>query len=440
MNSVVQKLESLLPSSDIVQWEKIEGTRKAQISQAIAPGTTLDCIVYPQTEEELAQVMAYAYQQRWGVLPCGSASKLGWGGLVDGVNLVISTERLNRLIAHAVGDLTVTVEAGMKFAELQKILAQQSQFLALDPAYPEDATVGGIVATAWGGSLRQRYGGVRDMLLGLSFVRSDGQIAKAGGRVVKNVAGYDMMKLFIGSFGTLGIVSQVTFRVYPLPEASATVVLTGTAEGIAAATKTLLASALTPTAVDLLSTQIVASLGLGEGIGALARFQSVSPSVKEQCARWLEVGQHLGLQGALYSDADDAELWQKLQEQMWASHTETAIACKIGVLPTAAATILTHLQMHVPSVMCLIHAGSGLGLLRCNGDVVETTAIAFLQQMRSLCESHGGFLTILEAPHSLKQQLEVWGYTGNALDLMQKIKTQFDPENILSPSRFVGGM
>ena len=431
MNSVAQKLKSILSNSTIIPWEDAKVARKSEISQAVTRSTTVDCLVYPDTLEELALVMTFAHQQRSRVLPCGSGSKIGWGGLVDGVNLVVSTERLNRLIDHAVGDLTVTVEAGMKFAELQKILAQQGQFLPLDPAYPETATIGGIVATASAGSWRQRYGGVRDMLLGLSFVRSDGQIAKAGGRVVKNVAGYDLMKLFTGSFGTLGIISQVTFRVYPLLELSGTVVLIGTAEGIAAATKTLLASALTPTAVDLLSQTLVAKANLGEGMGLIVRFQSVAASVKEQSARLLEVGQHLGLQGTIYSDADESKLWLLLQEQMWISPQDAAVTCKIGVVPSSSAAILAE----IPSLLCLIHAGSGLGVVQ-----FDSTDVKPILEMRSRLSSQGGFLTILEAPIALKQQLDVWGYTGNALDLMRKIKTQFDPENILSPGRFVGGI
>jgi glycolate oxidase FAD binding subunit len=354
------------------------------------------------------------------------------------IDLVVSTERLNRIIEHAVGDLTVTVEAGVKFTDLQNVLTKTNQFLPLEPAYPQDATIGGIVATADSGSLRHRYGGIRDMLLGLSFVRSDGQIAKAGGRVVKNVAGYDLMKLFTGSYGTLGIITEVTLRVYPVPEASGTVVLTGEAEAIASATKTLLASALTPTAFDLLSTQLVSQLSRGQGIGLIVRFQSVSESVKEQSSRLLEVGQQLGLSGTFYTEADEVKLWQQLPEQIWESTQPPAITCKIGVSPTAAVATLTKLDtLTSSSGLGLIHAGSGLGLLRL--DPTVTTPQTILDLRRS-CQDQSGFLSVLEAPISLKQQLDVWGYNGNALEIMRQIKQQFDPKNLLSPSRFVGGI
>ncbi|NWF61898.1 MAG: FAD-binding oxidoreductase [Fischerella sp.] len=421
---------SIVGENAVCSWENLTANQQQLISQAIIPGSLPSCIVYPRTTEQLAEAIAQANHNQWRVFACGSGSKLSWGGLVKGVDVVISTKHLNKLIDHAVGDLTVTVEAGMKFSDLQAILAKANQFLALDPVAPESATVGGIIATADTGSLRQRYGSVRDQLLGITFVRADGKIAKAGGRVVKNVAGYDLMKLFTGSYCTLGVISQVTFRVYPLPEISGTVVLTGTAEDVSQAAATLRGSALTPTQADLLSMQLVSELGLGKGMGLIARFQSIAESVKEQSNRLVEVGQQLGLQGTIYAGADEADLWQRLRESMHVSSSESAITCKIGVLPTAAVEILMQAQKG------LIHIASGLGVLRFESEAEVERVLG----MRSLCENHRGFLTILTAPVAVKQKLDVWGYTGNALGIMRRIKAQFDAKNILSPGRFVGGI
>jgi len=439
MKAIVQELQPIVGDA-IYTRESLKPVWQERIAKVNTPENFPSSIVYPSTTEELKNVISCAHSHNWRVLPCGNGSKLGWGGVGKNVDLVVSTERLNRIIEHAVGDLTVTVEAGVKFADLQEILLKTGQFLPLEPAYPQDATIGGIIATADSGSLRHRYGGVRDMLLGISFIRSDGQIAKAGGRVVKNVAGYDLMKLFTGSYGTLGILTEVTLRVYPVQEVAGTVVLTGDKEAIASATKTLLASALTPTAVDLLSTQLVTQLSLGEGIGLIVRFQSISESVKEQSSRLLDIGQKLGLQGTLYSDsdADEAKLWQSLPEQIWNTPQQPAITCKIGVLPTASVTTLTQLDTQTsPPGIGLIHAGSGLGLLRLDPATVTPQTIV---ELRHHCQAQNGFLTILEAPISIKQQIDVWGYTGNALDIMHKIKQQFDPKNLLSPNRFVGGI
>ncbi|MBX9258428.1 FAD-binding oxidoreductase [Desmonostoc muscorum CCALA 125] len=408
-------------------WENVELNQQKRIQRAIASGNLPSCIVYPRTQEQLAAVLATAHKNNWRILPFGSGSKLSWGGLAKGIDVVVSTERINQLIEHAVGDLTVTVEAGMKFSNLQALLANSRQFLALDPTAPDSATIGGIVATGDTGSLRQRYGSVRDQLLGITFVRADGEIAKAGGRVVKNVAGYDLMKLFTGSYGTLGVISQVTFRLYPLQEASATVVLTGKAEAVSQAADTLRGSALTPIQADLLSTKLVSSLGLGKGLGLIARFQSISESVKEQSNRVVEVGQKLGLDGAIYVDGHEASLWERLQERIHSPVQESVITCKIGVLPTAAVGILSQVEFG------LIHISSGLGLLQ-----LEDKNQLLLMRLRT--QAYSGFLTILEAPVGVKEQVDVWGYTGNSLGLMRGIKEQFDSKNILSPGRFVGGI
>ena len=426
-----EELQSIVGTAGICLRQDTEAFWQERVEKAVAPGTSIACTVYPNTQEELAALIACARQNRWRVLPCGSGSKLDWGGLVEGVNIAVSTARLNRLVEHAVGDLTVTAAAGMKFADLQAVLGAVGQFLPIDPAYPQQATLGGIIATADTGSLRHRYRGVRDLLLGITFVRSDGKIAVAGGRVVKNVAGYDLMKLFTGSYGTLGIISQVTFRVYPLPESSGTVILTGEAGALAQAAQILLSSALTPTAVDLLSPDLVTKLGLGKGTGLIVRFQSIAESVQQQSARLLEVGEKLGLQGTKCSENDEHQLWQRLPETMWNCNTKSAIFCKIGIRPSEAVKAINEL----PIQDALIHAGSGLGVLR-----FETATAETLLQVRQKCEAKGGFLTVLVAPTDIKQELDVWGYTGSAIDLMRRIKQQFDPENILSPHRFISGI
>ena len=435
----IQELETIVGKYNISLWENIDQSKKQQLSQAIAPDNTINCIIYPETQAQLSDVVACCAQNNWVILTCGSGSKLHWGGLVkvDPTThyqeiIVVSCDRLNGLIEHAVGDLTVTVEPGIKYAELQATLAKTGQFLAIDPAYPETATLGGIIATADTGSLRQRYRGVRDMLLGISLVRSDGKIAKAGGRVVKNVAGYDLMKLFTGSYGTLGIISQVTLRVYPIQEASGTVVLVGERDHIAKATQTLLSSALTPVAVELLSTNLVKELDLGKAVGLIVRFQTVIGSVEEQLQKLLEVGNSLGLNCTRYCDYE-VELWNKLKQKIWHSHRKTEIICKIGVMPNQAVKTLN--QVALETGLGLIHAGSGLGELHFNSVNPET-----ILELRQWCESIGGFLTVLAAPLEIKQKLDVWGYNQNGLDMMRRIKQKFDPQNILNPHSFVGGI
>lgn len=445
----IQGLETIVGAEGMHPWETINPEQQAQFQRAIGGNhpkeSALNCtshLIYPPTQAQLALVLQEANQHDWQVLPLGAGSKLDWGGVVGGRKeaaqplVAVSTAHLNRLIEHAVGDLTVTVEAGMRFAELQTILAKAGQFLAIDPSYPEQATIGGIVATADTGSLRQRYGSVRDMLLGISFARSDGQIVKAGGRVVKNVAGYDLMKLMTGSYGTLGILTQMTMRVYPLPKASQTVLLSGGAEAIAQATATLLGSALTPAAIDVLSASVVRQLGLAQSLSVAVRFQSALASVQEQTRRLVEVGQALGVSCATLSDAEDADLWQRLREQMTPVDRDKTITCKIGVRPSRAIDLLEQIDRVTVDWFGQIYAASGLGRLVLDASIQPET----LLKIRSLCQANSGFLSILQAPTALKYQLDIWGYSGNALDLMLKLKQQFDPKALLSPHRFVGGI
>lgn len=433
MNAIAKEFQKILDDDSAIEWDALDRDTRASFQRAFPPDSPPDCILYPHTVEQLAEAVAWAAKQHWPVLPCGSGTKLDWGGIPRGIRAAISTRHLDRTIERAVGDLTVTVEAGMKLSDLQALLATDNQFLALDPSYGDRATLGGIVATADTGSWRARYRGVRDQLLGLSFVRADGELVKAGSRVVKNVAGYDLMKLLTGSFGTLAAIAQVTFRVYPKPPTSGTVVLSGEADAIAQATQTLFGSALTPTAVDLLSPGLARSLDLGEQVALLIRFQSIPESVRQQGDRAIAVGETLGLHATAYPDDSDAALWQQLREQIDNGSREGAIACKIGVRPSAAVRTAVAIDESLGrSSFGWIHATTGIGRL-----CTHTESTSSLRQVRSHCEANGGFLSILCAPLSVKTQLDIWGYTGNALEITRKIKQKFDPDSILSPHRFL---
>ena len=434
---MIAELENLVePNSDIISWENAPQNWQEKIARSISNQNPPNYIIYPNNSETLSKIIKYAYTQELSIMPCGSGSKISWGGLKKDIRLVVSTQKLDRIIEHAVDDLTVTVEAGVKLTDLQNRLEDKNQFLALDPAYPEDATIGGIIATADSGSWRARYGGVRDMLLGISFLRADGAIAKAGGRVVKNVAGYDLMKLFTGSYGTLGIFQQATFRLYPLPETSTTMLLTGQNEAIATAIQTLLNSTLTPTAADLLSSGLVKALEIGtENASLMVRFQSIPESIQEQTKTLESIAKHLNLKTSLYRDADEQKLWQRLQQIIRIPGSTNSITCKIGVLPTAAVETLNLLaKLTEGSGFASIGVKSGLGYLNLERSL-ET-----IKKIRFYLENNCGFLTVLEAPNNLKKEIEPWGYTGNSLRIMEKLKQQFDPKNILNPGCFVGGI
>ncbi len=440
MNAIAPSPFDLLPASAITAWADLPSFQRQIVEQGLELGALPQYWLQPETEAQLATVLAAATAHRCPVLICGSGSKLSWGDLGQSVTWVISTARINRLIENATGDLTVTVEAGMQFAQLQAILAEHRLFVALDPTYPDQATMGGILATADAGSLRHRYGGVRDLILGFQFLRADGQRAKAGGRVVKNVAGYDLMKLFTGSYGTLGVMTQVTLRTYPLPEAYQTVVLTGELDRLTQGAQKLTHSTLTPIAQDWLSAQAIVQTmasGWGEVGPVLAlRFGTVTASVQEQVETVQQFAQTWGLGVEVLGGNQEIEFWQHLSQPQSPRDADAILLCKLGCVPTSAPILFAQVQALDPEAHLILHSGSGLGHLRGRAAVWGQAQV---EQLRSHCQEQGGFLSVLEAPRSLKEQLNIWGYQGNALPLMQRIKDQFDGDRLLNPGRFVVG-
>ena len=430
--AIAIKLKSIIDTNtELVELKDADRYWQTEIDRAIVETDKPIYLVFPQTIDALAKIVKQASRQQWRILICGNGSKLTWGGLSRDIDLVISTQKCDRLIEYAVGDLTVTTEAGMKLDDLQARLRAHGQFLPIDPNQG-DATLGGIVATGDTGSWRQRYGGVRDLLLGLSFVRADGEIAKAGGRVVKNVAGYDLMKLFTGAYGTLGVITQLTFRTYPLIATSQTLVLTGEADSIAQATQSIRNSSLTPVAMDLLSAVVLERLDLGVETGLIIRWQTIPESIEQQLETVKAIARKLNLSTSDYREETEIDLWQKCATITNIPTSDTSVTCKIGIAPNAAVNFLQLKQVIDRHVAVRVHASSGIGQLQLDGadEQIITT-------MRSYCQQNHGFLTILDAPKVFKQQIDIWGYSGNALKTMQAIKDCFDPQDILNPGRFL---
>jgi glycolate oxidase FAD binding subunit len=474
--AIADSYTELLGAENVVTYEYLAPMLKKRINSSIAPDSapkanqaadhSICCVVYPESQLQLSEAIALAHEHKWRVLPCGNGTKIDWGGLASGAEVVVSTSKLNKLIEHASGDLTVTIEAGINFIELQSILAETGQFLAIDPAYARRSTLGGIVATANTGSLRHRYNSVRDMCIGISFVRYDGAIAKAGGQVVKNVAGYDLMKLMTGSYGTLGVISQLTFRLYPLPEASGTVIVKGSNEAIARLRTELLNTTLTPTVVDVFSSAAMAHLDYGKSLGLAIRFQTIPASIKEQCDRVQQLAKSVQLAKPLevnvIEDSAEIDTWQAITNLYWHGDRENytrpnsalpqPIVAKIGVLPDQACLLITEIEAIVAEKLphltayVRIHASSGLGILRLQptentGEDYDYQAIMALKQaiekIRYLASRKEGFLSILEAPVALKQEIDIWDYAPDTLALMKKLKHEFDPQGMFSVDRLV---
>jgi glycolate oxidase FAD binding subunit len=453
LNSVIiQQFQSLLEPGAVVAWEDLPAFDQQRIRAAIAPQSPLPaCVVSPPHGLALQEVVRCCARNQWPLLIQGQGTKLHWGAGVKGAAVVISTQHLTQWVDHAAGDLTLTAESGLPLATAQERLHSQGQFIALDPLY--GGSLGGLVMTASAGSLRHRYGGVRDMVLGVEFVRSDGEKVKAGGRVVKNVAGYDLMKLLTGSHGSLGLITQVTLRLYPLPETWGTIVLTGSLASLQEATQTLRRSALTPVAFDLISAPVVEQLGLGDQDpaksplhGLILRFGTLQATVTEQMAAVQSLGDRLGMITHRFPAETESQFWQTLRQLFQApSSSPQSLLLKLAVSPTHTVEILGQTPTLCPALQPWLwfHGGSGLGYGRFTLDSGNPPAtleeqITPLQTLRTLCQQHQGFMTLLAAPPTLKQALEVWGYQGNALPLMTHLKQQFDPCGILNPQQFVG--
>jgi glycolate oxidase FAD binding subunit len=352
--------------------------------------------------------------------------------------IVLSLAALNHIIEHAPHDQTVTVEAGLPLATLQEHLARTGQWLALDPPLRPGATVGGLIATAVAGPRRLRYGGVRDQILGVQVALADGTLARGGGKVVKNVAGYDLPKLFTGALGTLGVVLSASFRLYPLPADSQTLICAAPAlEPLCNAAQAVAASTLTPTAIDLLS-----PASDGQPYRLVARFQSrVERAVTEQLATLR------ALLGALAEDAealhgsDEAAFWQALDtpsaHDVGASWLDARAALLPGEVMGWLAALRTTAARDALSVRWRAHAGHGAVRAHLAGQ--PDALLAATQTLRKAAEDARGALRIVVVSGVLPGAIPSWG-APSALDLMRRVKAQFDPHNTLNPGRYVGGI
>ena len=382
--------------------------------------------VAPASAEEIAQVLRFANANQLSVAPVGSGSKLNWGNPVS-PHIELSLARFNTLREHAWEDLTCTVQAGCSWAAMQRELASHGQMVALDPLWPERSTVGGIVATNDSGALRLRYGGLRDLIIGMTLVLADGTIARTGGKVVKNVAGYDLHKLLTGSFGTLGVITEVNFRLHPLEQHART--FTATATDLSAFEQPLR---------DLLHSQMTASsiqLRLLEGQTAL----DVRLSTRPECFD----GQVARLRAILNSAIESSEaVWQSRQ-QLFSLPGSTVI--KASVLPSEICSVAAELQRIADAknvVFDLVAQACGLMTVAlAPTDETSTDALfALINHLRARLRPTAGSAVILRLPAVFRGRIDVWDCQSDALPLMREIKRRFDPNRVLSPGRFVGGI
>ena len=370
-------------------------------------------VVRPTSVEEVAEVLRAAQADGLSVVPVGSGSKTSWAAPPSSCDLLLDTTGLDRIVEHVAGDLVVIAEAGVRLADLQSSLGEHGQLLGLDP--PEQgATLGGVVSANASGPRRLAYGTARDLLIGTTVVLADGTVAKAGGKVVKNVAGYDLGKLYTGAHGTLGVVVSTTWRLHPLPPARRVLVvdLADSAQAGPMAIA-LNRSTLTPSAVEL--------VGTTGGPGQLAVvFESIAESVTAQ--------------------ADAA------RELLGGGHASDDVPDGFGARPGGPSDVvlrLAHVPTGLPTALSALPAGTSVVSSAATGvtyAALPASAAAALPRLREALRPVDGTAVVLRAPEDVRDELDHWGPVGDSLELMRRVKARFDPEGRMSPGRFVGGL
>jgi glycolate oxidase FAD binding subunit len=431
-------MEAALPSQTTMLTTTLEEALRAIVKEehvrAAAPhdafaGVQPQFIVEPGSEQELAKVLKVANEAGIAVIPRGGGTKLDWGNPPRRAHLIVSTARLNRVIEHVWADLTVTVEAGCTLQALQKALVQHGQRLALDPLWPDRATVGGVLSTNDSGALRLRFGALRDLIIGVTLALPDGTLASSGGKVVKNVAGYDLPKLITGAFGTLGVITRAVFRLHPVPKATSTI--SCLARDLSEAQRFLLVIQDSKLAHSAVQVRCVA--GAQPQVDIL--FEGVEAGLTAQAEQLKSM-----LAPALLTDPGPV-VWKargELYSAAKGSESNCAVA-KISVLPAEIGDALTTLaSLSANTVRCnAVVQATGIGCVHLEGE--PATIAPVLKSLRAEIEPTGGSLVIAHRPATMPQ-LDAWGDPGDTLPLMRAIKQQLDPAATLNPGRFVGGI
>lgn len=373
---------------------------------------------------ELHELVRELHRQGSAWLPAGLGSRLVWGPPLREPCPVLSCARLDRIVEHTPGDFTLTVQAGAPLAAVQEALAPHRQWLALDPPWGgADSSIGGLVARGLAGGYRQRYLGVRDQLIGVRLLRADGVAAMAGGRVVKNVAGYDLMRLLTGSWGSLGLITELTLRTLPLPPHRSGLLVQGPPEALAPLARWLLGSTLTPERVDLWSAPLAAAAGLApEPLLLIALASVAAASLEEQAAAIAE-------RSALPVRSVEADALAPLLATARGDGAAGWLL-RLGVPPDAACRLLEAPELAAVSLD--LAAGSGLGTAWAPASALGVSRV---QELRRRCQELGGWLTVLLQPPGAT--LPAW-LDSPARPMIEALKQRFDPLGQLAPGRLPG--
>jgi glycolate oxidase FAD binding subunit len=401
-----------------------DSLRAATSADAVC-GRQPQLVVEPADEQQLAAVLRLATGAGLAVIPRGGGTKISWGNPPARADIILSTSRLDKMIEHAWADLTVSVEAGCTILKLQSALARHGQRLALDPLWPAQATIGGILSTNDSGSLRLRFGALRDLIIGVTLALPDGTLASSGGKVVKNVAGYDLPKLVTGALGTLAVITRAVFRLHPLPRNTKTLSICGcTLEDMQRFILSVQDSKLAHTALQARVAQDAEPV-----VDIL--FEGTEAGIAAQEAQLRDLARPAQVLEALSS------VWSA-PEKLW-NAARDAVA-KITGLPASISRTVETVQRAASSQNThweLTMQATGIGWLRL--DAAPENLHAVLSGLRFELEHSSGSLVLCQHPAEMPH-LDAWGQPGDALPLMRAVKNQFDRKTTLNPGRFLGGI
>ena len=425
--SVSAKATASTFEADVREIVAAKYVRTAAASDAVA-GVQPSLVVEPGSELELAKVLKLANAAGLAAIPRGGGTKLEWGNRPARADVILTTARLHGVIEHAWADLTVSAEAGCTIGKLQETLAKHGQRLALDVLWPERATVGGVLSTNDSGALRLRFGSLRDLVIGVTLALADGTVASSGGKVVKNVAGYDLPKLVTGALGTLGVITRAIFRLHPLPRETRTIsCVTGDARQAQRLVFEIQNSKLAHSAL-----QVCCGTEMQPRVDIL--FEGTEAGLTAQ------VEQVKSMLGAGFNEAS-RDVWNARQEICSAGkkgETEFAFA-KFATLPAQMAeTIEMIARLSAVGLRWQVVAqATGIGWVRLEGEAPVIESV--LRELRAGLERGGGSLVVAHRAAGMSA-FDAWGNAGDALLLMSAVKRRFDPWGALNPGRFVGGI
>lgn len=435
---LLTELNLILPDSQMKEGENHPLGNNGQVT------------VYPTCEEEIATVLKYANTNDKKIIVEGGGTKRGFGGQTEFADILLSLANYKGIVEHAVGDMTLTVKSGTQFKVLQEYLAQFKQMISLDPAWPEYATIGGIIATNESGVKRLGYGSARDVVIGLRMVYPDGTIIRSGGKVVKNVAGYDMNKLFVGSMGTLGVVSEVTLKLRPLPKYESVVLLsfpTGNLDELRSFAVTLLNSMMEPVSLELLSPSLSKNI-TGQNLYTLAiSFEDVESAVRYQ-EEFVKSIRTPDTKITIFSHEEAQKFWNTFYTinpngaVAPVPLKETEAALKIGVVNLDVLKVIKESQLlqDANNLVIEAHGSLGHGLCQVILKGASEDVISAIHQLRDFVAQLGGYTIVKHLPFSLRQKINVWGEKPSYFFLIEGIKAKIDPNRVLNHNRFVGGI